>query len=415
VIRTLTAAVVLALTAATASATGVPGPDEIRGWPQFGRDAAHTGFNPRETLITPDNVATLARAWHRPYGAIRFSDAGPVVADGRVFAGSANGTIMAFDAHPCGTPNCEPLWVEHSRFSIDVTPAYARGRLYVGSASTLLRVLDATNGDLLWQAKTGREARPTVAGDRLYAGSTWGLSAFDARGRGREVRRPLWVSGRVGQFSAVAVSGGFAYASMIGDTGGELQVYDADGCGATLCQPVWRGTTGGGVLASPAVSGGVVFVGGLDNRLHAFDADGCGSDTCTPLWSAPLRRGFTPGATEVSVANGTVYVGGFDGRLYAFAEQGCGQAVCRPLWTWFAGEGQVVARQPLVAGGVVFVDLGRDFVDAEVLAFDAAGCGQSECEPLARWLLPNAVSELAEANGLLYVSGTGLIALGLPG
>ncbi len=46
----LPAAITAALACSAASAAD---------WTQFGYDAAHTGYNPAETLITPANVATI--------------------------------------------------------------------------------------------------------------------------------------------------------------------------------------------------------------------------------------------------------------------------------------------------------------------------------------------------------------------
>ena len=60
--------------------------------------------------------------------------------------------------------------------------------------------------------------------------------------------------------------------------------------------------TGGAVTSSPAVAGGVVYVGATDGKLYAFDANGvtgCSGTpkTCTALWTA---------ATVVPVSSPTV-------------------------------------------------------------------------------------------------------------
>src|SRR5206468_761088 len=36
------------------------------------------------------------------------------------------------------------------------------------------------------------------------------------------------------------------------------------------CTPLWTGATGGAVESSPAVAGGVVYVGSFDTKLYAF-------------------------------------------------------------------------------------------------------------------------------------------------
>ena len=57
------------------------------------------------------------------------------------------------------------------------------------------------------------------------------------------------------------------------------------------CAPLWTAATGGAVFSSPAVAGGVVYVGSLDDKLYAFDRTASptarGSPkTCAPLWTA---------------------------------------------------------------------------------------------------------------------------------
>ena len=73
--------------------------------------------------------------------------------------------------------------------------------------------------------------------------------------------------------------------------------------------PRWAATTGGAVGSSPAVVGGVAYVGSDDHKLYAID-----TATGATRWSAT-----TGAAVESSPAvdNGTVYVGSDDHELYA--------------------------------------------------------------------------------------------------
>jgi outer membrane protein assembly factor BamB len=64
-------------------------------WPQFHFDAARTGFNPHEVLLTPDTADDLLRVWTaRLGGAITTS---PITIDGRVVVGSTNGLLAALN------------------------------------------------------------------------------------------------------------------------------------------------------------------------------------------------------------------------------------------------------------------------------------------------------------------------------
>src|SRR5205807_1916897 len=56
------------------------------------------------------------------------------------------------------------------------------------------------------------------------------------------------------------------------------------------CTPLWTGTIGAVIESSPAVAGGMVYVGANNGKLYAFDAAGstnCSGTpkTCTPLWT----------------------------------------------------------------------------------------------------------------------------------
>jgi outer membrane protein assembly factor BamB len=103
----------------------------------------------------------------------------------------------------------------------------------------------------------------------------------------------------------------------------------------------WSFATGhGGVISSPAVVSGVVYVGSFDNNVYALDAR-----TGAKLWS------YTTGAgvySSPAVADGVVYVGSFDNNVYALdARTGA------KLWSYTTG--RIVESSPAVADGVVYV------------------------------------------------------------
>jgi outer membrane protein assembly factor BamB len=71
----------------------------------------------------------------------------------------------------------------------------------------------------------------------------------------------------------------------------------------------WKFRTGGEVVSSPAVVGGVVYVGSNDGRLYAID-EATGS----------LKWKFATGArvsSSPAVADGVVFFGSYDGNFYA--------------------------------------------------------------------------------------------------
>ena len=71
----------------------------------------------------------------------------------------------------------------------------------------------------------------------------------------------------------------------------------------------WNFATGGAVYSSPSVSGGLVYVGSLDDRVYALDASSGRS-----IWNFTSGGGVTSAPT---VADGVVYVGSNDNQVYA--------------------------------------------------------------------------------------------------
>src|SRR3954468_1403130 len=174
--------------------------------------------------------------------------------------------------------------------------------------------------------------------------------------------------------SSPAIVGGVAY---VGTDQGLLIAWPATGCGSADCGPLWTAQLSNGAFTTPAVANGLVFIssaGNADNglgTLYAFKAAGCGRVACKPVWTAPvLNTDSSP-----TVAGGVVYIVSNDGRLLAFTAGGCGHRTCAPLWTGnlkSSGQGT-----PAVANGLVYATSAERLV-----AFRAAGCGQPTCPPV---------------------------------
>ncbi len=77
----------------------------------------------------------------------------------------------------------------------------------------------------------------------------------------------------------------------------------------TLGSVAWKFRTAGRVISSPAVSGGLVFVGSTDHHLYAVD-----QRTGAQRWKFATRG---PVTSSPAVANGLVYVASVDGNFYA--------------------------------------------------------------------------------------------------
>jgi outer membrane protein assembly factor BamB len=120
-------------------------------------------------------------------------------------------------------------------------------------------------------------------------------------------------------------------------------VFHADGCGGPAggsCEPIWQGVTGANITTTPAVGGGFVLVasraatGDTPPFLFAFPAGGCGAATCGPVWRGVLQNAVV--ASSPAIAGGIAYLGDFGGRSYAFDMAACAarrNMNCQPIWT----------------------------------------------------------------------------------
>jgi outer membrane protein assembly factor BamB len=145
-------------------------------------------------------------------------------------------------------------------------------------------------------------------------------------------------------------------------------------------QTLWNYTTGNNVRSSPAVAGGVVYVGSADNRVYALNAA-----TGAFIWS------YTTGDWVLSspaVAGGVVYVGSYDGKVYALN-------AATGAFIWSYRTGSYVLPSPAVAGGVVYVGS----ADSKVYALNAATGAQ-----VWNYTTGSSVfSSPAVAGGVVYV------------
>jgi hypothetical protein len=173
---------------------------------------------------------------------------------------------------------------------------------------------------------------------------------------------------------------------FIGGQTGQLSAFKADGCGKDICLPLWQGTAQNGIYATPAIADGRVVVPSSDHFLYVFDADGCGRSVreCEPLWRGQLSDGSL--FSSPAVADGMIYIGDNSGQLSAFPLAGCDAALCAPAWTGHARGHESMDASPAVGAGFVFIqtsvgNLKNTRSGGHLLAFQAAGCGHSICEP----------------------------------
>jgi outer membrane protein assembly factor BamB len=202
----------------------------------------------------------------------------PTFADDRVVFGLGGRRVAAYtvapptNCHP-DFPICPPLWTYGLQG--DATPPVVSddgGTVYVGDTAGTVTALAASDGRLLWSAQLGGTsvlAAPTSGNGLLYVPSS----------------------------------------------DGRVSVFDADGCGAATCAPVWTAATGSAVTTQAALAGGVLHVASDDGTIRAFDAAGCGAAACPAIWETSTGSRITGAPT---VASGNLLVGTADGRLIVY-------------------------------------------------------------------------------------------------
>jgi outer membrane protein assembly factor BamB len=338
--------------------------DRDPGWPQFGFDAANTGYNPstagpkrdvhaRWTVDTGTPVRTgpvvsagtvyvnadQLYALDAETGSERwtFGPSGggttPAVAGETVFACGSGGTLYAVDA-----ADGSERWSTEAGEDPG-PPTVDDERVFVASGrDDTVRAFDADSGDRLWENRkpshdnVHSEAPAAVDGSVYPAGrDVTALSAGDGTlqwSQNRDNRHAPTVRGddlyTVGNdtLHELDATGGHNRQTGVGReiltsvtaTRNTLFVGNRDDnlyALETDLSTRWRFDAGDDVNAAPAVADGVVYAGSNDRHVYAVDVT-----SGEELWRYETGRVVK---SPPAVVDGTVYVGSDDGRVYALA------------------------------------------------------------------------------------------------
>jgi len=230
----------------------------VRGAPTICEDVVYIGANYGSKLFAIYTNGT--RKWELIlHGGVSTS---PLVVNDIVYIGTEslpNTKIYAVDAQ-----HGHELWNFSTNGTVDSTPAYAKGIIYVGSYDDRIYALNAINGSKIWEYDTGGSvgSSPAVDNGVVYVGVGYPekkVLALDALNGSK-----IWeydTGGSVG--SSPAVAHGMVY---IGS--GDNNIYALDALNGTK---IWNYTTDDSVRSSPAVSRTMVYVGS-DRTLYALNA-----------------------------------------------------------------------------------------------------------------------------------------------
>jgi outer membrane protein assembly factor BamB len=285
-----------------------------------------------------------------------------------------------------------PLWTFATQGEVWGSPAISDGVVFIGSDDHFLYAVDAATHSLKWKFETGDivRSRPAVAGGKVYfTGDDGFLYAADAA-TGREIwrfdmgkpsspRLPI-PDGWDYMQSSPAVAGGVVFVGS-----GNANFYAVD---AVHGKERWRFEVRQYVRSSPAVVDGVVYFGDWSGMFYALNAL-IGEEE----WRFDTKGAVVPSPT---VVDGVVYIGSKFPCLYALDAKTGAQKWC---FAYPAGAAWVESSAA-VAYGVVYVGSSDWF---RVNAIDAVN-GKLKWQFITKgdpWSSP-AVSE-----GVVYIGSSG--------
>lgn len=227
---------------------------------------------------------------------IRWAESSPAYVSGTVFVGTDDNRLLALDAETGKT-----RWEFQTADSVESSPSVAGGRVFVGCNSDMVYALDAETGKKEWSYNLGGkiEGKPLVTGGAVFIGSNSGefVSIDEKSGK------LLWRRKLAGNVESSAAGEGNTVA--IGTLDGNLYALDANN-GSTL----WKYDSAGPFESSPLIYRGVVYVGCHYGFIHAVDLK-----TGKKRWR--FLTCWDIDESIPAVSGGLVFIGGTDGRVYA--------------------------------------------------------------------------------------------------
>jgi outer membrane protein assembly factor BamB len=238
------------------------------------------------------------------------SESSPLIAGGRVYLGSQDGTVYALRASDGRT-----IWRHQASGAVKAGLALSQGRLYFGDYSGEMTALRASNGSVIWRTGTsgrsfGRSgtfyATPAIAFGRVYAGNTDGFIYSFASSNG-QLAWSHATGGYVYSAPAVAALPGMRPAIFAGSYSGQFLALDARSGSV-----IWSYSAGGTISGAPSLIGDIVYFSTLSQRTTT----GLNARSGHMVWK--LNRGaFNPAISDGK----RLYITGYN-SLYGFEHRG---------------------------------------------------------------------------------------------
>ncbi|MBP7337081.1 PQQ-dependent dehydrogenase, methanol/ethanol family [Niveispirillum sp.] len=143
---------------------------EPQNWLSHGRTYGEQRFSPLDQ-INPASIGRLRLAWYHDLDTNRGQEGTPLIVDGVLYTTTAWSKVVAVDA-----ATGKPLWSHDPQVPgraafngccdvVNRGPAFADGKLFLGTLDGRLQALDARTGTLLWSVQTTDPNQPyTITG-----------------------------------------------------------------------------------------------------------------------------------------------------------------------------------------------------------------------------------------------------------
>lgn len=276
--------------------------DAIQGSPIVKGDIVYVAVSNSEESLVAYNLNTGKHLWAGRFGDIEVS---PALANDRLYVGNVRGEFFCV-AEADGEMVWEFAVPENKRMKgIRSSPAISDSTVIFGCEDGFLYGLNAENGGMRWRHQTGQPivATPSVGAGVVYAADLGGtMKAIDI-----ETGEALWKTNLgASVYAGIAIAGGHVLAVT---SEGRLSSLDA-GTGELH----WRTDLGGIVNAAPVISGGYAYVGTLSKILYAVDV-ASGEIVFQEVLEGRVK-------TTPAVAFGKLFVATDDRLILAFSEKG---------------------------------------------------------------------------------------------
>ena len=255
-------------------------------------------FAQADGTITALSLADGSVLWrHRPpgEGGVTLMD-GAAIGDGKVFYLRADGSLSALSAS-----DGQELWTYHTEIGRHSAPNFSDGFVFVGEYRGVFSALNPQTGERDWGGGAGGPINTPATHDGHVYFSSWDGSVQSVRIAGvipqwrTNVGEPISTSPFVGNYGVfVGTVSGLVVALSKAD--GEIK---------------WSFNTEEGIVSgTPIAADGLVFVGGGQGTLFALDAA-----------SGAVRFTFNTGGGIIGTpaySGGILFLGSGDGKIYTF-------------------------------------------------------------------------------------------------